>query len=173
MKIFIVLTIVAASYCLEVTKVTGTTPEVVPCPNSLCHGLADGNYEYKYYGVYRSNYFVQCSNQLASCQPCFPLSLEFSQSCNQCLNKKTDDCVTTLPFQPATTFACPDKCPHAGKHFTGNLADPNNPHQYVGCYQGQTVGCIACPKGLLYNQDWDACLYEGKFKTEHPATKKH
>ena len=85
----------------------------------------------------------------------------------------SDDCVTTLPFQPATTFACPDKCPHAGKHFTGNLADPNNPHQYVGCYQGQTVGCIACPKGLLYNQDWDACLYEGKFKTEKSKPKKH
>ena len=36
----------------------------------------------------------------------------------------SDDCVSTRPFQPATTFNCPDKCPRLGNgDFTGNVAD--------------------------------------------------
>ncbi|XP_066927390.1 uncharacterized protein [Clytia hemisphaerica] len=166
MKVFILLAIIAASHALEVTKVTGTTPPAVPCPDSLCKGKADGNFEYYYYGQYRRNYFVQCSNGLAYCQPCFPLSLEFSETCNQCLYSKHDKCVTTEAWEPATTFECPDKCPHRGPHFNGNIADPNNPHQYVACWHGATVGCIACPKGLLFNEKWNACLFDGKYKTE-------
>uniref|UniRef100_A0A7M5UWT5 Chitin-binding type-2 domain-containing protein n=2 Tax=Clytia hemisphaerica TaxID=252671 RepID=A0A7M5UWT5_9CNID len=165
-KVFILLSVIVASYALEVTKVTGTTPPAVPCPDSLCKGKADGNFEYYYYGQYRRNYFVQCSNGLAYCQPCFPLSLEFSETCNQCLYSKHDKCVTTEAWEPATTFECPDKCPHRGPHFNGNIADPNNPHQYVACWHGATVGCIACPKGLLFNEKWNACLFDGKYKTE-------
>ncbi|XP_066927396.1 uncharacterized protein [Clytia hemisphaerica] len=166
MKVFILLALVAASYALEVTKVTGTTPPAVPCPDSLCKGKPDGNFEYYYYGQYRRNYFVQCSNGLAYCQACWPLSLEFSEGCNQCLYNKYDDCVTTKPWEPATTFECPDKCPARGPHFSGNIEDDHNPHQYVACFHGQTVGCIACPKGLQFNEKWNACLYEGKYKTE-------
>ena len=73
------------AYSLEVEVITGTTPPPVPCPNSLCKGKADGNYEYYYYSYYKPNYFLQCSNGLAYCQACFPLSLEFSEGCNQCL----------------------------------------------------------------------------------------
>ena len=85
--ILLILILVACS--LEVIKITGTTPPAVPCPNSLCKDRADGNYEYEYHGTSRVNYFVQCSNELAYCQPCFPLHLEFSQRCNQCLTKKS------------------------------------------------------------------------------------
>jgi len=72
-----------------VKKITGTTPPAVPCPNSLCDGKGDGNFEYHYYNQYRANYFLQCSNGLAYCQACFPLSLEFSEPCNQCLYART------------------------------------------------------------------------------------
>uniref|UniRef100_A0A7M5XDF4 Chitin-binding type-2 domain-containing protein n=2 Tax=Clytia hemisphaerica TaxID=252671 RepID=A0A7M5XDF4_9CNID len=166
MKAFIILSIIAASYALEVGTQTGTTPPAVACPNSLCQGKPDGNFEYYYYGDYNPHYFVQCSNGLAYCQACWPLSLEFSEGCNQCLYSKYDECVTTQPWEPATTFYCPDKCPHYGPEFSGNVEDPNNPHQYVACWKGVTVGCIACPAGLLFNQKWNACLYEGKYKTE-------
>ena len=85
------------SLCLLVTfsfkanNITGTTPPHVTCPNKLCHSKMDGNFIYNdpHTGDERSNYFVQCSNGKASCQPCFPLSLEFSEKCNQCLPKKT------------------------------------------------------------------------------------
>ena len=173
MKCLILLTLAAVAYSLEVTKITGTIPPSVPCPDSLCSHRPDGNYNYEYYGVYRSNYFLQCSNGLAYCQPCFPLSLEFSERCNQCLDRKTDDCVSTKPWAPATTFECPDKCPHRGSDFSGNIEDPNNAHQYVACFHGQTVGCVACPRGLLFNEKWNACLYEGKFKTAGSNKSKH
>ena len=68
--------------------ITGTTPPAVPCPDSLCKGKADGNFDYRYHGKYNSHYFLQCSGGLAYCQACFPLSLEFSQDCNQCLYSK-------------------------------------------------------------------------------------
>jgi len=172
MKIFITLALVAACQALTPEHITGTTPPPVKCPNSLCNNRPDGNYEYRYYGQYLRNYFVQCSNGLAYCQPCWPLSLEFSESCNQCLYNKHDDCITTQPWHPATTFECPDKCPHRGPHFSGNIADPNNPHQYVACYHGVTVGCIACPRGLKFNEQWNACLYDGIYKTEQVKTTK-
>lgn len=50
----------------------------------MCNGRADGNYEYSG----NSSYFVTCSGGLAQCQACWPLSLEFSEPCNQCLYNK-------------------------------------------------------------------------------------
>uniref|UniRef100_A0A7M5V7I6 Uncharacterized protein n=1 Tax=Clytia hemisphaerica TaxID=252671 RepID=A0A7M5V7I6_9CNID len=130
MKIIIVsLALLAVAAALKVGTETGTTPPAVPCPDSLCHGKADGNFQYIYYGRLNKNYFLQCSDGLAYCQACWPLSLEFSENCNQCLYSKHDDCVTTQKWHPATTFACPDKCPARGPHFSGNIEDPHNPHQ--------------------------------------------
>ena len=54
--------------------------------DSMCNGKADGNYEVRYpNGEYEPNYFLQCSGGQANCQPCWPQSLEFSETCNQCL----------------------------------------------------------------------------------------
>jgi len=92
--------------------------------------------------------------------------LEFSEKCDQCLYSKNDECVTTEPWEPAVTFECPDKCPHRGPAFSGNIADPGNAKQYVACFYGVTVGCIACPHGLLFNEAENACLYSGKYLTE-------
>ena len=146
--------------------ITGTTPPPVHCPYYLCNGKPDGNYEYYYQGSYKSNYFLQCSGGQASCQACFPLSLEYSPYCNQCLYSKTDDCVTTKKWEPATTFSCPDVCPLYGPEFSGNVEDPENTRQYVGCWKGVTVGCVACPGDLEFNQQWNACLYQGIYKTQ-------
>ena len=146
---------------LEVLHITGTTPPAIDCPNSLCYGKSDGNY-----ALYTNkNYFLQCSKGLAYCQACWPLSLEFSQNCNQCLYSKHDECITTKKWHPATTFECPDKCPIYGPSFSGNVADPGNTRQYVACWQGVTVGCVACPGNLEFNQQWNACLYQGIYKT--------
>ena len=105
-------------------------------------------------------------HHLAYCQAYWPLSLEFSEGWNECLYARSDDCVTTEPWTPVTTFECPDKCPNRGPHFSGNIADPSKPHQYVACFQGATVGCIACPKGLQFDEKWNACLYNGIYKTQ-------
>ena len=156
-----VFSLLAAS-ALTPPHITGTTPPPIYCPNKLCHGRYDGNYEIPG----KPNYFVQCVSGLAYCQACWPLHLVFVGRCNQCLYSKHDACVTTKKWHPATTFECPDKCPHRGPHFSGNIEDPNNAHQYVACFHGQTVGCVACPKGLLFNEQWNACLYDGIYKTE-------
>ena len=140
-------------------KITGITLPTVPCSNSLCKGKADGNYEHHYYSRYNPHYILQCSNGLAYCQACWPLSLEFSEGCNQCLYARKDKCVNTRPWSPATTYECPDKCPHRGLQFSGNIADPYNPNHYVACFQGATVGCIACPRGLQFNEKKNTCLY--------------
>ena len=146
---------------LKVPDITGTTPPEIDCPNKLCHGKADGNYNI--YGY--PSYFVQCLGGLAYCQACWPLSLQFSETCNQCLYNKKDACVTTEAWKPATTYYCPDKCPHYGPEYSGNVADPQNKRQYVACWKGVTVGCVACPGTLEFNQEWNACLYQGKYKT--------
>ena len=96
------------AYC---AKIPGTRPPAVQCPNKLCKGRADGNYEY-YYGRYNPHYFLQCSNGLAFCQACWPLKNEFSEPCNQCLYKR-EDCPIK---KKATTTSAPD--------FSGNIADP-------------------------------------------------
>ena len=80
-----------------------------------------------------------------------------------------DECVTSKPFKPATTFACPDICPKEGPHFSGNLPDPHQPRQYVACWKGVTVGCITCPQRLIFNRRWNACLYEGNSKQIPPG----
>eukprot|EP00111_Clytia_hemisphaerica_P003561 TCONS_00010177-protein len=178
MKTSITFTLLAAlfgsNYALVAPTVTGTTPPAVACPNSLCKGLADGNYGYVDPATYKPNkhYFTQCLQGLAYCQACWPMNLEFSANCNQCLYSSTDDCVTTKPWEPATTFTCPDECPNRGPDFTGNIADPGNQRQYVGCWNGVTVGCIACPSNLLFNEYENACLFEGKYLTQ-PLDKKH
>ena len=146
---------------------TGTTPPAIPCPNTMCNGKSDGNFAIGSH----PNYFVQCVGGLAYCQACWPLSLEFSQDCNQCLYTKSDECVTTKKWEPATTFACPDVCPKYGPDFNGNVADPSNARQYVGCWKGVTVGCVACPGNLKFNEYENACLYEGKYLTE-PSRKR-
>ena len=100
-----------AAYSLEVEKITGTTPPAVPCPNSLCKGRADGNYEYYYYSRYNPHYFLQCSNGLAYCQACWPLSLEFSEPCNQCLYNRKDECVSTQPWGTSNHLRMPRQMP--------------------------------------------------------------
>ena len=77
-----------------------------------------------------------------------------------------DECITTKPWEAAATYFCPAKCPHKGPNFSGNIPDPYNSQQYVACWKGVTVGCIKCPYGLEFNEKWNACLYEGKYKTE-------
>ena len=54
------------------------------CPNSLCNGRADGNYELSSV----TSYFVQCNGGIANCQSCWPKSMVFSEKCNQCLYSK-------------------------------------------------------------------------------------
>ena len=78
----------------------------------------------------------------------------------------SDQCATTKKWEPASTFYCPDKCPHRGPHFSGNIVDPYNPYHYVACWKGVTVGCITCPSGLQFNEKWNACLFDGIYKTE-------
>uniref|UniRef100_A0A7M5VGL1 Chitin-binding type-2 domain-containing protein n=1 Tax=Clytia hemisphaerica TaxID=252671 RepID=A0A7M5VGL1_9CNID len=152
---------------MSTEKKNDALPEV-PCPDTLCNGKADGNhYYYPYYtGAYRYNFFLQCLGGKATCQACFPLSLEYSYECNQCLYKKSDACVTTKPWKPVTTFTCPDRCPSYGPKYTGNVADPAQSKQYVACWEGVTVGCIACPGNLMFNEQENACLFEGKYITE-------
>lgn len=79
-----------------------------------------------------------------------------------------DACIKTAAWEPPVTSLCPDKCPSLEeKRFTGNIVDPYNPRQYIACFLGKTIGCVTCPGKLLFNNDWNACLYEGKFKTQH------
>ena len=151
-----------AATALTPPHITGTTPPPIHCDNYLCDGKHDGNFAHPK----SKNYFVQCVSGLAYCQACWPLHLEFSQQCNQCLYSKHDACVTTAKWYPATTFECPDKCPHEGPYFSGNIEDPHNPHQYVACWKGVTVGCVACPSGLKFNRKWNACLFDGIYKTK-------
>jgi len=78
----------------------------------------------------------------------------------------TDPCTTTQNWlKPSSTFSCPDLCPARGVHFSGNIADPNQGGQYIACWNGMTVGCVACPSTLLFNEQENACLYEGRFMT--------
>jgi len=55
---------------------------------------------------------------------------------------------------------------YKGVDFSGNMADPDQPRQYIACWKGMTVGCIACNSGLLFNETANACLYEGKYWTQ-------
>ena len=82
------------------------------------------------------------------------------------MGKSLDSCVTTKPWKPAVTYHCPDVCPEYGPYQSKNLADPYNRHQYVACWKGVTVGCIACPAGLEFNEKYNACLYHGEYFTE-------
>ena len=169
MKILIALTCVLVTCnAITISPITGTTPPPVKCPNTLCQAKSDGNYKYADPSTYKVNkhYFLQCDGGMAYCQACWPLSLEFSENCNQCLYQAGDECVTTKVWKPATTFECPDECPKRGPVYDGNIADPSNKRQYVGCFQGITVGCVACPGDLEFNEYENACLYDGKYITK-------
>jgi len=157
---------VIACYAITNPPITGTTPPAVPCPNDLCTGKHDGNYEYYYHGKHQSNYFLQCNGGDAYCQSCFPMYLEFSQTCNQCLYSKHDDCVTTKPWKPVVTYHCPDLCVERGHKHSGNIEDPYNPNHYIACWNGVTVGCLDCPGDLQFNEEENACLYERIYLTK-------
>ena len=143
-------------------EISATTPPAIDCPNSLCDGKYDGNYEIPS----KPNYFVQCVSGLAYCQACWPISLVFSQECNQCLYAKSDECVTTENWTPSPTHYCPDMCPSKGHDFSGNMYDDSNPKHYVACWHGTTVGCVDCPGDLMFNEEYNACLYEGLYHTK-------
>ena len=75
-------------------RFTGSTPPTIDCPRQLCDYRGNGNFAIPG----RDNYFVQCVNGGAFCQPCFPLSLVFSEQCNQCLSRgRNNQCFTTGP----------------------------------------------------------------------------
>lgn len=74
--------------------------------------------------------------------------------------------MTTVQSAPAVTSFCPDKCPHQGPKYSGNIADPDNINHYIACFNGVTVGCIDCPNGLQFNEAWNACLFDGKHITK-------
>uniref|UniRef100_A0A7M5UQ97 Chitin-binding type-2 domain-containing protein n=1 Tax=Clytia hemisphaerica TaxID=252671 RepID=A0A7M5UQ97_9CNID len=150
----------------EISEATGTTPPAVPCPDKLCQRRPDGNYAYNLNGQKRSNYFLQCSGGSSYCQACFPLSLEYSPKCNQCLNSKNDACFTTKPWKPVKSYICPDMCPNRGHNFSGNIPDPYIPYQYIACWKGVTIGCVKCPSNLQFNEEANACLYDGLYYTK-------
>lgn len=132
------------------------------CSESLCYGKFDGNYQIDY----QPNHFVQCSGGIAHCQACWPSNLVYSGRCNQCLYDQFDDCSTTKPWLPATSFSCPNECARRGHKFSGNVVDPYQPRQYVACWEGMTVGCIACPAELIFNEETNACLEEDQHNGE-------
>ncbi|XP_065658616.1 uncharacterized protein LOC136083135 [Hydra vulgaris] len=146
----------------------GPTPVAPPCPKSLCIAKSNGNFEIVGY----PHDFVQCSNGIATCQSCWPQSLFFSQTCNQCLYKQKDSCYTTKAWKPQSTYPCPDACPNKGPNFSGNIADnvsnggAGNPYQYIGCWKGVTQGCVICPAGLKFNEQSNACLFDGLYQTK-------
>uniref|UniRef100_A0A7M5X469 Uncharacterized protein n=2 Tax=Clytia hemisphaerica TaxID=252671 RepID=A0A7M5X469_9CNID len=146
----------------EFEDVLGLQDPGFHCPDSLCNGRADGNYEY----AGNSSYFVTCTGGQVDCQACWPLSLVFKEECNQCLYSKSDECLTTQEWEPVPQFDCPDMCGKMGPSFDGNMADPVQQRHYVACWHGVTVGCIMCPSDLIYNEEHNACLYEGKYFTQ-------
>ena len=96
--------------------------------------------------------------------------LEFSEKCNQCLYSKHDDCVTTIPWDPVVTYHCPDMCGARGPDTSGNIEDPYNLNHYIACWNGVTVGCVKCPGNLQFNEEENACLYEGIYLTQPQST---
>ena len=74
--------------------------------------------------------------------------------------------MTTKSWVAATTFHCPDMCPSKGADWNGNMADPHEKHQYIACWKGTTVGCVACPHDLMFNEEDNSCLWEGKWMTK-------
>ncbi|XP_057290638.1 uncharacterized protein LOC130613306 [Hydractinia symbiolongicarpus] len=170
MKIIIAaLALLAGTYALQYKHVTGPTPPPIACPKSLCAGKHDGNYGYANgygYNAKKDNYFVQCLDGIAYCQACWPLTMKFSERCNQCVYNLNDPCHTTKPWIPEKRYKCPDVCPGKGPHYTGNVADHHNSLHYVGCWKGVTVGCVNCPAPLKFNEAENACLWEGKYVTQ-------
>ena len=46
------------------------------------------------------------------------------------------------------------------------VADPYSKRQFVACWKGKTIGCLSCPRDLIYNEEENACLFEGGFRSE-------
>ncbi|XP_057290660.1 uncharacterized protein LOC130613327 [Hydractinia symbiolongicarpus] len=161
--IFAAIFVATAVYGAFEPGPSGSTPPPCQVPNpSFCGGKSDGNFE----SPFNIHDFVQCSNGRPYCQSCWPHDLEFSEQCNQCLYNKTDACYTTQTWATKPTFNCPDECPSRGPNFKGNIRDPTQPKHYIACWKGVTVGCVNCPHPLEFNETWNACLYEGKYKTQ-------
>ena len=126
-----------------------TSPD---CPNSLCQGKFDGNYEVNGF----DNYFLQCTGGQANCQSCSPKTKVFVERCNQCLNSKQDEC-TTIQTE-ASTANCPDVCPQYGPTFSGNVPLPSSQWSFAVCFNGITVECVAWPVGFEFNEKWPFSL---------------
>jgi len=149
--------------------VTGEPLPQIDCPREMCNGKDNGNYEYRNNGETRENYFVSCMGGIAYCQPCFPLTLVFKEECNQCVYSMEDSCYTTQPYTQSTlpAFDCPSgRCPSRDEDFSGNVADPNERRHYIACWKGMVTGCVTCPYPLLFNEEENSCLYDGKYMTE-------
>ena len=76
-----------------------------------------------------------------------------------------DECYTTDTWVPASTYECPDMCTQYGPDYDGNVNDPGNPHHYVACWKGVTMGCVACPGNLMFNMRNNSCMYDGEHYT--------
>ncbi|XP_057290438.1 uncharacterized protein LOC130613128 [Hydractinia symbiolongicarpus] len=159
---FTLFAMLAGSQALQINPATGPTPPALDCPNSRCAGKSDGSYRIPEF----PNYFVQCVSGKAHCQACWPLSLYYKEECNQCLYTPSDPCHTTKSWVPEVQYTCPDICAARGPNFKGNIRDNNEPRHYVACWNGVTVGCVNCPKPLLFNEQEGACLWEGKYLTK-------
>lgn len=46
------------------------------------------------------------------------------------------------------------------------MADPFNYYHYAACWKGVTIGCVTCPDGLMFNEEENACTYDGIHMTE-------
>uniref|UniRef100_A0A7M5UWH9 Chitin-binding type-2 domain-containing protein n=1 Tax=Clytia hemisphaerica TaxID=252671 RepID=A0A7M5UWH9_9CNID len=168
-KLFVCLvtmtTITALAIHEDATR--NSPPPTVACPNTLCQNKPNGNYQHPS----NKNYFIQCSNGEPYCQVCWPLTLEFSEKCNQCLYSANDECAKTLPFADSpistkTSSDCPDQCNMRGPEFSGNLANPFNPRGYISCWLGVTVACLPCPGKLEFNERKNRCLHGGFYEQE-------
>ena len=68
----------------------------------MCLDKKDGDYAYYNPDIVPPNdriksYYLSCVGRYAYCRFCWPLTLEYSESCNQCLFKNTDPCYPTPP----------------------------------------------------------------------------
>ena len=60
-------------------------------------------------------------------------------------------------------WECPDLGPNYGPSFSGNVADPDNPYQYVAIWEGVTIGCVPCPTDLVFDEAQNLCVYNALF----------
>jgi len=127
---------------------TKNRTEIAPCPQKLCNGKVDGNYELDNLmdvmvnstvdGIEYFDYYLACSNGISYCRPC-PEDTYFQELCQACrseleLENNVTDCYrneTTGP--PLAAPDCPstlgeitavgEACKVHGADFSGNLVD--------------------------------------------------